>query len=95
MPAADPVKQRLRDGIFHECSSALRSAVIAAGEHQSMNGTARRPAVLVWSATPIEPTAGAGSIRRGGRLGPVLGLLSRHFPASQAVPQASAAWMSV
>ena len=80
MPAADPVAQRVAS--FYKYSSALPTAVIAAGEHEFMNGTARRPAVVFSLAGPIG---------RGGRLGPVLGLLSRHSAVSTGVPSASVA----
>ena len=60
-----------------------------------MNGTVRRTAVLISLAGPLGHPSGASSIGRGGRLGLVLGLLSRHSAAWPAVPLASAAWMSV
>ena len=41
--------------------------VIAVGEHESMNGTVRRTAVLISLAGPPGPP-GAGSIGRGRRL---------------------------
>ena len=60
MPAADPVAQRV--AAFYKSSSALPTAVIAAGEHEFMNGTARRPAVVFSLAGPIgEARAGARS----------------------------------